>query len=140
MKENEVKIGQTVYFQEHWSGVIQEAKVTDILPMEDQKRYPGKKYAKLKCRIGTCGASLENIYPSFKACQEAVRKTFIEKVEKFKAEMKTVRDLIIFPLEHTVSDAEEYSNDAARRAYKERAEELGFITSKEMETEDYERD
>ena len=39
----------------------------------------------------------------------------------------------------TVSDAEEYSDDAARRAYKERAEELGFITSKEMETEDYER-
>lgn len=30
MKENEVKIGQTVYFQEHWSGVIQEAKVTEI--------------------------------------------------------------------------------------------------------------
>ena len=61
-------------------------------------------------------------------------------MEKYKAEIKTVRDLIIFPLEHTVSDAEEYSNDAARRAYKERAEELGFITSKEMETEDYERD
>ena len=93
-----------------------------------------------KCRIGTCGALLENIYPSMKACQEAVRKTFIEEVEKYKAEIKTVRDLIIFPLEHTVSDAEEYSNDAARRAYKERAEELGFITSKEMETEDYERD
>lgn len=140
MKENEVKIGQTVYFQEHWSGAIQEAKVIDILPMEDQKRYPGKKYDKLKCRIGTCGALLENIYPSMKACQEAVRKTFIEEVEKYKAEIKTVRDLIIFPLEHTVSDAEEYSNDAARRAYKERAEELGFITSKEMETEDYERD
>lgn len=140
MKENEVKIGQTVYFQEHWSGVIQEAKVTDILPMEDQKRYPGKKYAKLKCRIGTCGASLENIYPSFKACQEAVQKKFIEDVEKYKAEMKTVRDLIIFPLKQTVSDAEEYSDDAARRAYKERAEELGFITSKEMETENYERD
>lgn len=140
MKENEVKIGQTVYFQEHWSGAIQEAKVIDILPMEDQKRYPGKKYAKLKCRIGTCGALLENIYPSMKACQEAVRKTFIEEVEKYKAEIKTVRDLIIFPLEHTVSDAEEYSNDDARRAYKERAEELGFITSKEMETEDYERD
>ena len=140
MKENEVKIGQTVYFQEHWSGAIQEAKVIDILPMEDQKRYPGKKYSKLKCRIGTCGALLENIYPSMKACQEAVRKTFIEEVEKYKAEIKTVRDLIIFPLEHTVSDAEEYSNDAARRAYKERAEELGFITNKEMETEDYERD
>ncbi len=30
MKENEVKIGQTVYFQEHWSGVIQDAKVMDI--------------------------------------------------------------------------------------------------------------
>ena len=67
-------------------------------------------------------------------------KLVIEEVEKYKAEIKTVRDLIIFPLEHTVSDAEEYSNDAARRAYKERAEELGFITSKEMETEDYERD
>lgn len=140
MKENEVKIGQTVYFQEHWSGAIQEAKVTDILPMEDQKRYPGKKYAELECRIGTCGALLENIYPSMKACQEAVRKTFIEKVEKYKAEIKTVRDLIIFPLEHTVSDAEEYSNDAARRAYKERAEELGFITSKEMETDNYKCD
>lgn len=140
MKENEVKIGQTVYFQEHWSGAIQEAKVTDILPMEDQKRYPGKKYAELKCRIGTCGALLENIYPSFKACEGAVRKTFIENVEKYKAEMKTVMDLIVFPLEHIVSSAEEYSDDAARRAYKERAEELGFITSKEMETENYERD
>lgn len=54
--------------------------------------------------------------------------------------MKTVRDLIVFPLRHIVSDAEEYSDAAARRAYKERAEELGFITSKEMETEEYERD
>ncbi len=47
MTENEIKIGQTVYFKEHWSGVIQEAKVIDILLMEDQKRYPGKKYAEL---------------------------------------------------------------------------------------------
>lgn len=140
MKENEVKIGQTVYFREHWSGVIEEAKVIDILFVEDQKRHPGEKYAKLKCTVGTCGALLQNIYPLMEACQDAVQKKFIKEVEKYKAEIKTIRDLIVFPLEHTVSSAEEYSNDAARRAYKERAEELGFITSKEMETENYERD
>lgn len=115
-------------------------QVIDILPMEDQKRYPGKKYAKLKCDIGTCGALLENVYSSFKACEGAVRKAFIENVKKYKAEMKTVRDLIVFPLEHIVSNAEEYSDDAARRAYKERAKELGFITNKEMETDNYKCD
>lgn len=140
MIENEVKIGQSVWFKEHWSGMIQEAKVIDILPMEDQKRYPGKKYAKLKCDIGTCGSLFEDLYPSFKACEEAVLKEFADDVAEYKAEIKTIRDLIIFPLKHTVSYAEEYSDNAARRAYKERAEELGFITSKEMETENYERD
>lgn len=54
--------------------------------------------------------------------------------------MKTVRDLIVFPLENIVSSAEEYSDDAARRAYKERAKELGFITNKEMETDNYKCD
>ena len=140
MKEKDVKIGQTVYFQEHWSGLIQEAKVIDVLLMEDQKRYPGKKYAKLKCDIGTCGSLLENLYPSFKTCKEAFLKEFADDVAQYKAEIKTIRDLIIFPLKHTVSCAEEYSDNAARRAYEERAEELGFITSKEMETENYERD
>lgn len=140
MKEKDVKIGQTVYFREHWSGAIQEAKVVGILFVEDQKKHPGEKYAKLECTLGTCGALLKDIYPSIEVCREAVRKNFIDKVEKYKSEIKTVKDLIIFPLEHTVSSAEEYSDEAARRAYKERAEELGFITNKEMETEEYERD
>lgn len=133
MTEAEVKIGQTVWFKEHWSGMIQEAKVIDILPMEDQKRYPGKKYAKLKCDIGTCGSLLDGLYPSFKACKEAVLKAFADDVVEYKAEIKTIQDLIIFPLKYIVSDAEEYSDDAARRAYKERAEELGFTISKEMD-------
>lgn len=133
MTENEIKIGQTVYFKEHWSGVIQEAKVIDILLMEDQKRYPGKKYAKLKCDIGTCGSLLEALYPSFKACEDACLKAFADKVAEYKAEIKTIQDLIIFPLKYIVSYVEEYSDDAARRAYKERAEELGFTISKEMD-------
>lgn len=54
------------------------------------------------------------------------------KVAEYKAEIKTIQDLIIFPLKYIVSYAEEYSDDAARRAYKERAEELGFTISKEM--------
>lgn len=140
MKENEVKIGQTVYFREHWSGNIYKAKVANIGIADDQSRSPGKKYAELKCELGTCWAAIENLYPSFKDCETAVLKTFADEVAKYKAEIKTIRDLIIFPLKHTVSNAEEYSDDAARRAYKERAEELGFITSKEMETENYERD
>lgn len=126
MTENEIKIGQTVYFKEHWSGVIQEAKVIDILLMEDQKRYSGKKYAKLKCDIGTCGSLLEALYPSFKACEDACLKAFADKVAEYKAEIKTIQDLIIFPLKYIVSYAEEYSDGAARQAYIERAKELGY--------------
>lgn len=140
MKEKDVKIGQTVYFREHWSGNIYKAKVANIEIADDQSRSPGKKYAELKCELGTCWAAIENLYPSFKDCETAVLKTFADEVAKYKAEIKTIRDLIIFPLKHTVSYAEEYSDNAARQAYKERAAELGFITDKEKETEENERD
>lgn len=74
MKENEVNVGQTVYFKEHWSGNIYKAKVTNIGIADDQLRNPGKKYAELKCELGTCWATIENIYPSFKDCEGAARK------------------------------------------------------------------
>ena len=91
MTENEIKIGQTVYFKENWSGVIQEAKVIDILLMEDQKRYPGKKYAKLKCDIGTCGSLLEALYPSFKACEDACLKHSQIKLQNIKQKLRQFR-------------------------------------------------
>lgn len=47
-------------------------------------------------------------------------------MQKYKAEITGVNELVKFALKYCIANGNEYTNEEARQAYIERAKELGF--------------
>lgn len=73
---------------------------------------------------GTFGATKNCIFATEKDAQEAHEKLFAALVEQYKNEIKTLKDLLEFPLSHCLSCGEEYTEYEAQKAYRIRANEL----------------
>lgn len=123
-----VNIGEIVYFQETWSGNIIKGTISQIC--EDGCRIncishvdrDGKQIAK---SYGEGGARFKDMFSTAKLAYEIVEKKENELIQKYCEEIKTLEDLINFPLSHCIS-GEEYTNWEARKAYELRAKELYF--------------
>ena len=121
MKVSEVKIGQEVCYVEAWSDNIIEGTIQNIIQVNDTP------CCVLKEKYGTETRAIESLYPPVDACKKAMEEESKQLIAKYKAEIKTLEDLIRFPLNHNVGSAEEYTNYEAIAAYKERANELGYV-------------
>ena len=73
---------------------------------------------------GTFGATENCIFATEKDAHEAYEKLFADLVEQYKDEIKTLKDLLEFPLSHCLSCGEEYIEYEAQKAYRIRATEL----------------
>ena len=73
---------------------------------------------------GTFGATENCIFAIEKDAHEAYEKSFADLVEQYKDEIKTLKDLLEFPLSHCLSCGEEYIEYEAKKAYRIRANEL----------------
>lgn len=67
--------------------------------------------------LGTFGVSTEDVFSSAADAYDAIRKKHDELVQKYCDEIKTVEDLVNFPLEHCLI-GEEYTEYEAVDAYK----------------------
>ena len=124
-------IGQEVFYQEFWSRSIIKAKIVSfnedktaaniqdichpMLP-EDDVCYRA---------IGSRTYPVDQLYDSLDAIRDALNKEWKHNINVYKEQIKTVEDLINFPLNHCFN-GEEYTDEEAMCAYKERAKELGF--------------
>lgn len=122
MKEN-FKIGQKVWFLEHWS---QMPKCATIVSFETIKPDKERTVAKLHWDDGGTNSMLvEDLYSTKEELLCAEKEKSRKRIEKFKEEIKDVKDLIQFMLDNVVSTgAEEYVDWDARTAAIERAKEL----------------
>lgn len=119
MKISEAKIGQKVYYEEMWTGNIIHGIVKEIV-------CDTPAYCVLQEGYSTQRRAVEILYPSMESCKKAIEERTKFLVKKYKAEIKTLNDLLRFPLDYNVGPADEYTNYEAITAYKERANELGY--------------
>ena len=122
MKEN-FKIGQKVWFLEYWS---QMPKCATIVSFETIKPDKERTVAKLHWDDGGTNSMLvEDLYSTKEELLCAEKEKSRKRIEKFKEEIKDVKDLIQFMLDNVVSTgAEEYVDWDARTAAIEREKEL----------------
>ena len=124
---NDIKIGQKVWYKEHWSQMIIWGKVTKITKFdnnEDGIEVTGDVHEKGSF-VGTTTLPLNNLFATKYEAITAVKEEKQKWVDNYKAEITDVASLVTFPIAHPFG-AEEYTNYEAIRAYKERAKELGF--------------
>ncbi len=124
---NDIKIGQKVWYKEHWSQMIVWGKVTNITKFdnnEDGIEVTGDIYEK-ESFVGTTTQPLNNLFATKYEAIEAIKKSRQAWIDTYKKEITDIASLVAFPLSHPFG-AEEYTNYEAIRAYKERAKELGF--------------
>lgn len=129
-------IGDKVYVYENWTKGICEAEITGTKPWDDD--FYEIKYHCFVDRNGHCinsfvGNSVrekEDIWTSAGAAYEAIEARKEAIVKKYLEEIKTVADLLQFPLDHCLN-GEEYTNYEAKKAYVIKAKELLAIDIRE---------
>ena len=127
------KVGQEVYFQEYWSrmyvkGIISEIN-DDILHVDaigyvDAKGDLISKFTP-KYTISQEDAD-KRYFPTIKALNDFVIKRDREIVDSYKKSINTIEDFVKFPLKYCFC-GEEYTDEQAIIAYKEKAKELFSI-------------
>ena len=119
-------IGQTVFFEEHWSNNIIKGTISEI--HDDGARV------ECECIVdkaghdrgsfpGTCGGRWENLYPTAADAYAGREKKLQDKTAQYEREITDVESLIKFALNHPLC-AEEYTDHAAIEAYKRRSRDL----------------
>lgn len=119
-------IGQTVFFEEHWSNNIIKGTISEI--NDDGARV------ECECIVdkaghnrdsfpGTCGGRWENFYPTAGDAYAGREKKLQDKTAQYEKEITDVESLIKFALNHPLC-AEEYTDYAAIEAYKRRSRDL----------------
>lgn len=73
---------------------------------------------------GTFCATEDCIFATKEDACKAYEEASAELVERYKSEIRTLRDLLEFPLSHCLACGEEYTEYEAQKAYRIRANEL----------------
>lgn len=112
------EVGETVYVNSSWS-VADRCYVVSKFVEGGNQFYKVASYS-----LGGVFNTLEDsIFSTHKEALDAANAAFNKEVEEYKSEIKTVKDLLKFPLNHCL-DGDEYTDYAAIEAYKKRASEL----------------
>lgn len=125
MKITDAKKGNKVYYKAFWSGFRTAAIIQSV-----ETDANGKQYWRLQDTDGDIGETNrypEDCYPTKEAYDIAIREKMQNEIKKYKNNMKTIEDMLNFALENVLSSGGcEYTNWTARKAFIERANELGF--------------
>ena len=137
-----MKIGDKVYFQEHWSqsylrGTIIE--ITDNGIRCNNCDFVSPEGVKTGRFVGETGAFAGQYFSTIRELLDYVERRNHAKVLEFKESIKNLNDLLAFPLKHCFC-GEEYTDDDAVKAYKERAFELTGISIEEKEIYDHDKE
>lgn len=112
-----MKIGDIVYVNSTYI-TAEECEITDIIkdPVDAIQVHSMSNY-------GTFYARIENIFNTKEEALEAAKSKSEKLVRKYMNEIKTLKDLLQFPLDHCFN-GDEYTDYEAMEAYKRRATEL----------------
>ncbi len=108
------------------NGIYNIAEKCEIIDYTERESNAGKSIYKVHSieNGGTFGASEDCVFKTKEDAKDAYKKSFEKLVEQYKSEIKTLKDLLEFPLSHCLSCGEEYIEYEAQRAYRIRVSEL----------------
>lgn len=120
-----IKVGDIVYSIESWTEHIISCCVTNIKPggIEYKKLASVDRDGKIYSSFGHAGAAWDNVFLSAKDAYTARENKRVLNTQRHLDSIKTVEDLISFPLYHCLN-GEEYTDYDAVTAYKGKAKEL----------------
>lgn len=119
-------IGDTVYFIQKWTGIIEHGTITKIQTI--QHCGESINVATIKTNLGSSqNINMENLYPSYDTAI-AARDNKREAIKnQYRAEITDINSLVEFLCTHNVAHAEEYTDWEARAVAQEKIKELlGF--------------
>lgn len=123
---NKFNVGDTVYIYEHWSSGIIRATVVECVENGYEikcKEFVDKQGNGVGSSYGNMTVAANNIWATVDEAFNEIERRKLDSVTKYCEEIKTINDLIAFPIHHCLN-GEEYTNYEALKAYKIRAKEL----------------
>lgn len=117
-------VGSTVWFEEPWSGLIQQGQVESLKidPYNEEEVIYTIKMNTFS-RGSICKRSCD-CFDSYNSCKKFIEDREEKRVNELKENIVTVEDLLRFMFNHTVARSEEYTDWTARQAAKESAYEI----------------
>lgn len=125
--------GTIVYVYEHWSQNIIRAIIEGYCENGYSIHYEAvvdKNGEVITSFLGNSSRNYENVWITVKAAFEALEKKNQERIDSYCKQIKTLTDLLNFPLYHCF-DGDEYTDYEAIKAYKIRTKELTGIELEE---------
>jgi len=116
-KDNEIVYVNSTY------NIAEKCKITKFVQKESKVNKPVYALHSLD-NYGSFAATEECIFKTKEDAIKSYETSANKLVEKYKDEIKTLADLIKFPLSHCIACGEEYTEEEAREAYKIRAKEI----------------
>ncbi|SEF90931.1 hypothetical protein [Lachnospira multipara] len=126
MRDNRKFADNEIVYVNSTYNIAEKCKITKFVQKESRVNKPVYALHSLD-NYGSFAATEDCI---FKTKEDAIKsyKTSSNKlVEKYKNEIRTLEELIKFPLSHCIACGEEYTEEEAREAYKIRAKEITGI-------------
>ena len=130
MVDFNLKPNTIIYTYESWSKVVTRASIINICTVNNQLVYNIKyldvidKNGHLVDKsFGSATKLASDLYYTAKECYDAIDAKNNKIINDYCKEIKTIEDLIDFPLHHCLI-GEEYTDDEAVVAYKIKAKEL----------------
>lgn len=107
--------------------IAEKCKVIDYMENESDV---GKNYYKVHYvdKYGTFEVVEHRVFATKEDALKAYYRLSAKRVEQYKKEIKTLKDLLEFPLTHCLACGNEYTDYDAQRAYRIRVAELTGIT------------
>ena len=117
---------QIVYVIDHWTNSVEKAEVigkeNDVLKIHFLSHID-RNGNETSVSYGDSARKIDDVWDSYEDAYSAIDKQYSEMVSLYIKKIKTVADLLKFPLEHCLC-GEEYTILAAIEAYKRRCKEL----------------
>ena len=117
MQLEDIKIGDTVWFVEHWSSFIYSRKIKEINPP----------FVTISTNQGTFSSSIDKLYTSQEELLKAEKEKSEKRREKMKADINSVEDLMRFMYKNYITDCNDYVDYDAKAVVKEYAKEMLHI-------------
>ena len=128
MERSDIRTGQKIWFRQQCAGILS-GYVTAIhqntsmgLPLVtvllDEMDECNSLYS------GSFDVIIANTFESFDAALQYQKAEFNRGVEKYSDSIRSVEDLVRFPLDHSVCHSDEECDEQAREAYKRKTKKL----------------
>ena len=111
-----MNVGDIVYRYEHWADFIEKAKILEIegnvakIKSICMVSYDDEPIANT---YGQCYEITDDLFNSAKEAYDTYYLKQSKQIKNYCEEIHTVEDLINFPLNHCISNGEEYTNNEA---------------------------